>query len=181
MCFFPPVDRKPQKSGLHFYAKRVELHLASIPASAAALASIADAGGSPVAAKFSSPYASSPYASSKATASGGVDRVNEVRFQGGTDVFDFSKLKPGFSIEKFQVRQLSATCDEGASAYTDGNWDSQLNGNAVRITWQEHHCHDSGFGAVSGYDFSNASYGLEVWVVGPVLSPSESPWQEGVN
>ncbi len=181
LVLFPTSGPQAQKSGLHFYAKRAELHLASIPASAATLVSIADAGGSPVAAKFSSPYTSSPSASSKATASGGVDRFNDVRFQGGTDVFNFSKLKPGFSIEKFQVRELSAICDDGASAYTDGNWDSQLNGNAIRVTWQEHHCHDPGLLSVSGYDFSNASYGLEVWVVGPVLNPGESPWQDGVN
>ena len=182
LVLFPTSGPQAQKTGLHFYAKRAELHLASIPGSAAGLASIADAGGSPVSAKFSSPYTSGPDASSKASASGGVDRFNDVRFQGGTDVFDFSKLKPGFSIERFQVRQLSSICLDGASAYTDGNWDSQLSGNAIRVTWQEHHCHDSG--GVLGtfaYDFSNASYGLEVWVVGPVLSPGESPWQDGVN
>jgi hypothetical protein len=110
-----------------------------------------------------------------------VDRINEVRFPGGTDVFDFSKLKPGFSVEKFQVAQLSVTCDPSETSYTDGNWNSQLSGNSIRVTWQEHHCHSpSGFPGALGGDLSDASYGLDVWVIGPALAPGDSPWQDGV-
>ena len=182
LVIFPANGPQAQKAGLHFYAKRAELLLASMPTSETSLTPITDDSGSPVAAKFSSPYPLS-----NGSMSGGVDRYNVVRFVGGTDSFDFSKLKPGFVLEKFQVDTLSQS-DAGASsacsgfgpststAYTDGNWAWQMSGNTIHVTWMEAHCHD----AFNG-DFSDASYGLNVWVVGPVISSATSPWQDGVR
>lgn len=176
LVLFPGTGPQVQKSGFRFYAKRAELHLTAIPAGQVALASTSDDGGSPVQAKLSSPFTVST-----GSMSGGVDRTNVVRFPGGTDVFDFSRLKPGFTVEKFQVNQLSnASCSDlgptTTTAYTDGSWNSQMSGNTIRVTWQEQHCHDAYFG-----DASDASYGLDVWLTGPVLGPGESPWQDGVN
>lgn len=182
LVIFPASGPQAQKAGLHFYAKRAELLLATMPTSEASLTPITDDSGSPVTAKFSSPY---PLSSG--SMSGGVDRYNVVRFVGGTDSFDFSKLKPGFVLEKFQVDTLSQA-DAGASsacsgfgpttstAYTDGNWAWQMSGNTIRVTWMEAHCHD----AFNG-DWSDASYGLNVWVIGPVISSATSPWQDGVR
>ena len=176
LVLFPASGPQAQKSGLRFYAKRGEMLLTSIPASVVSLAPINDDSGSPVTAKFSSPYPLST-----GSMSGGVDRYNIVRFPGGTDVIDFSKLKPGFTIEKWQVSELSvAQCGSlgptTTTGYTDGNWAWQMAGNTIRVTWQEAHCHDAYFG-----DNSDASYGLNVWVVGPVLSSGASPWQDGVK
>lgn len=182
LVIFPASGPQAQKTGLHFYARRAELQLASVPISEATLTPITDDSGSPVTAKFSSPYPLSG-----GSMSGGVDRVNAVRFVGGTDSFDFSKLKPGFVLEKFVVDTLSqgdaiasSACSgfgpSTSTAYTDGNWAWQMSGNAIQVTWMEVHCHD----AFNG-DFSDASYGLNVWVVGPVISPATSPWQDGVR
>jgi hypothetical protein len=176
LVVFPASGPQTQKSGFRFYAKRAEIPLGSIPASSASLTSIKDDGGSPVKATFSSPYQLIQSGVSTAV-SAGVDRVNTVRFVGGTDVFDFSKLKPGFVVSRYQVNELSnATCSDlgptTTTNYTDGTWSWQLSGNTIRVTWQEAHCHDAYFG-----DASDASYGLSVWAVGPVLSSSSSPWQ----
>lgn len=176
LVLFPTNGAQAQKSGFRFYALRAELHVTSIPASQVSLASINDDGGSPVTAKLSSPYTAN-----NQSVSGGVDRVTAVRFPGGTDVFDFSKLKPGFSVEKFQVTEVSmASCGElgptTTTYYTDGTWSWQQTGNTINVTWQEAHCHDAYFG-----DNSDASYGLDVWLVGPVLGPGDSPWQNGVK
>jgi hypothetical protein len=174
LVLFPTTGPQAQKSGFQFYAMRRELLLTSIPSSEVTLASITNDSGGSVTARFSSPYTGN--------LSGGVDRYNMVRFPGGTDAFDFSKLKPGFALEKFQVSPLSAASASTSSAcqgfgpttstaYTDGNWAWQMTGNAIHVTWQEAHCHD----AFNG-DFSAASYGLNVWVIGPALSSSGSPW-----
>ena len=182
LVIFPASGPQAQKAGLHFYAKRAELLLASVPTSEASLTPITDDSGSPVTGKFSSPY---PVSSG--SMSGGVDRYNAVRFVGGTDSFDFSKLKPGFVLEKFQVDTLSQSDSVASSActgfgpttstaYTDGNWAWQMSGATIQVTWMEVHCHD----AYNG-DFSDASYGLNVWVVGPVISSATSPWQDGVR
>jgi hypothetical protein len=182
LVIFPASGPQTQKAGLHFYAKRAELLLGSLPTSEASLTPINDDSGSPVTAKFSSPY---PVSS--ASMSGGVDRYNVVRFVGGTDSFDFSKLRPGFVLEKFQVDTLSQSVAGASSAcggfgpttstaYTDGNWAWQMSGNTIQVTWMEAHCHD----AFNG-DYSDASYGLNVWVVGPVISSATSPWQDGVR
>ena len=178
LVLFPANGPEAQKSGFRFFAMRRELLLSSIPSSEVTLAPITDDGGGQVTAKFSGPYQLS-----SGNLSGGVDRYNVVRFPGGTDAFDFSKLKPGFALEKFQVTTLSDQASVTSSAcsgfgpttstaYTDGNWAWQMTGNTIQVTWKEDHCHD----AFNG-DFSAASYALNVWVVGPVLSSSGSPWQ----
>ncbi|MGH3184799.1 MAG: hypothetical protein ACRDOE_23225, partial [Streptosporangiaceae bacterium] len=176
LVLFPASGPQTTKSSLRFHAERGEIRLTSIPASAVSLVPINDDSGAPVSAKFSSPYSYSG-----GGASGGVDRVNMVRFPGGTDAFDFSKLKPGFVIEKWQASELSrAQCDEAGPTsttfYTDGNWAWQLTGTTLSVTWQESHCHDAMFG-----DGSDASYGLTVWVLGPVLGSGASPWQAGAR
>lgn len=176
LLLFPGNGPQVQKSGFHFSAQRAEIHLASIPASQATLATIADSGGSPVQATLSSPYTVGA-----AALSGGVDRNSVARFSGGTDVFSFARLKPGFTVEKFQVNELSnASCNDlgptTTTTYTDGNWNWQLSGSTIRVSWEEQHCHDAYFG-----DASDAGYGLDVWLSGPVLGPGDSPWQDGVN
>ena len=182
LVIFPANGPQAQKSGFHFYAKRIEMLLTSIPKSEASLGPINDDSGNPVTAQFSSPYSLSG-----GNMSGGVDRYNVVRFPGGTDSFDFSKLKPGFVLEKFQVDTLSqvdinmsSACTgfgpTTSTAYTDGNWAWQMTGNTIQVTWMEAHCHD----AFNG-DWSGANYGLNVWLVGPVISSATSPWQAGVQ
>lgn len=178
LVLFPANGPEAQKSGFRFFAMRRELLLSSIPSSEVTLAPITDDSGGQVTARFSGPYQLS-----SGNLSGGVDRSNVVRFPGGTDAFDFSKLKPGFVLERYQVTTLSDQATVGSSAcsgfgpttstaYTDGNWAWQMTGNTIQVTWKEDHCHD----AFNG-DFSAASYALNVWVVGPVLSSSGSPWQ----
>ncbi|HEV2232564.1 MAG TPA: hypothetical protein VGV68_04065 [Terriglobia bacterium] len=133
----------------------------------------------------------------------GVDRVNAVRFPAGTDVFSFNGLDPGFVLEKFQIDERNivvchagglfyigaaleagvpgigvgnlknAISSQGVTNYSDGTWNASINQNTIRVNWAEGHCH-----ATDGNDSSNSSYALHVWVVGPVLRPGTSPWQQ---
>lgn len=178
LVLFPASGPQASRPGFKFYAMRREVLLASIPPSKVSLVPINDDSGSPVAPVYSSPY-KGQFTGQNLGMSGGADRANNVRFPGGTDVFDFANLKPGFSIEKFQVTELSnvSGCPTfGPSTttyYTDGGWAWQQVGNTIRVSWQEAHAHDAYYG-----DCSDASYGLNVWVVGPALSPAGSPWQD---
>jgi hypothetical protein len=168
LVLFPASGPQVSRPGFRFYAMRRRVRLTSIPPYVVSFAPIIDDSGVPVQARYSSPYQGE---------SGGVDRFNIVRFPGGTDVFHFAKLKPGFVLERFQVEMLSdAVCGSFGPTtttwYTDGSWGWQMVGNTIRVTWQESHCHDAYAG-----DESDASYGLNVWVVGPALSPTGSPWR----
>ncbi len=178
LVLFPANGPQASRPGFKFYAMRRELLLSSIPAGQVSLAPINDDSGSPVIPQYSSPYKGM---------SGGVDRFNAVRFVGGTDQFNFTRLKPGFVLEKYQVNTLSdaATATSSActgfgpttsTAYTDGNWAWRMQGNSIQVSWMEDHCHD----AFNG-DFSAASYGLQVWVVGPAVTPATNPWQDGTQ
>jgi hypothetical protein len=182
LVLFPANGPQATKSGFRFFAMRRELLLSAIPASAATLAPINDDAGNPVAPEYSSPY-KDQWTNQNMGTSAGVDRMNSVRFPGGTDTFDFSGLKPGFVLEKYQVKELSAAGTSGQCGiiieqetdYTDGTWGWQMTGNTIRVSWQEAHAH------IECEDESDASYGLSVWVVGPALSPNTSPWQGGVK
>lgn len=180
LILFPTNGPQAQRPGLKFYAQRVEIHLTSIPASTVTLAPINDDGYAAVTPKFTSPYV---FSGGTNKASGGVDRFDTTRFPGGADVFDFSKLKPGFTVEKYQVHELSAAATSGVCGllvlndtdYTDGAWGWQMTGSTIQVAWQEAHAH------IPCEDESNASYGLDVWLIGPPLAPGESPWKDGVN
>ncbi|MHB8655211.1 MAG: hypothetical protein ACYDA9_15180 [Terriglobia bacterium] len=178
LVLFPASGPQATKSGFRFYAMRRELLLSTIPAGAVKLAQINDDAGSPVAPQYSSPY-KDQWTNQYLGMSAGVDRTNSVRFPGGTDAFIFSGLKPGFVLEKYQVKELSAAGTSGECGiaieqetdYTDGTWGWQMTGNTIQVSWQEAHAH------IECEDESDASYGLNVWVVGPALSAGGSPWQ----
>jgi hypothetical protein len=176
LVLFPANGPQVQKSGFRFSAMRRELLLSSIPASEASLSPTNDDEGNPITMQYSSPSQG---------ASAAVDRYNGVRFPGGTDVFDFSKLKPGFVVEKFQVTPLNNSntnpgCGQSGPStttfYIDGSWAWQMAGNTIRVSWQETHCHDAYQG-----DASDSSYGLNVWVLGPAVSANTNPWQDGLK
>jgi hypothetical protein len=119
---------------------------------------------------------------------GGVDRNDWYRFGGGTDVFNFSKLKPGFGVSRYQIDERTmANCYNGLNVllieitdYNDGNWNAQLNysTNQIQVSFAEEHAHCDGQG---GTDSSNSTYALNVWVSGPAMSASNSPWQAGIQ
>ena len=175
LVLFPAVGKQAERSGFKFYALRREILLNNIPAGQVYLAPIKDDAGNLVLPHYASPFSG---------ASAEVQRSNVVRFPGGTDQFNFDKLKPGFVVEKYQVSKGSDSigCESPGievpdeTDYTDGAWNWESSGNAIRITWQEKHVHCTGAVGETA-DGSLASYGLHVWLVGPALSPGASPWQ----
>lgn len=118
----------------------------------------------------------------------GVDRNDWYRFGGGMDVFDFSKLKSGFGVSRYQIDERTMpTCWNGLNVlvisetdYDDGTWNAQFTfaRQQIQVTFAEKHAHCDGQG---GTDSSNSTYALSVWVSGPVMSANSSPWQAGIQ
>lgn len=207
LVLFPPNQPQGQKSGFRFFAMRREIRLASIPGADIFLRPINDASSRPVQAFYSSPYRGLAQTIATQTGASpsqvipnidqgwtaGVDRNDLYRFSPGTDIVSFDRLKPGFVLQRFQIDERNiAVCHvgiglgdvltggaltglhaaEGVTNYNDGTWQARIYQNAIRVTSAEKHCHATG-----GNDSSNSSYALNVWVVGPALSPGVSPWQ----
>lgn len=120
--------------------------------------------------------------------SAGVDRNDWYRFGGGTDIFDFSKLKPGFGVSRYQIDERTMpTCWNGLNVlvisqtnYDDGSWNAQFtfSRQQIQVSFAERHAHCDGQG---GTDSSNSTYALTVWVSGPAVSANNSPWQAGIQ
>lgn len=194
------------KSGLKFYAMRREMLLQEIPKSEVALAAVRDSRGLGVVPYYSSPFWGLGYSTALQTGvprnvadaevnnadksmTSGVDRNAWSRFSGGSDIFDFTKLKPGFYVSRFQIdgRNLQICLNPISMSiavptetdYQDGSWNAQLYvaQSQIHVNWQEGHCHISD----GGTDSSNSTYGLNVWVKGPAIRPTGNPWQEGLK
>jgi hypothetical protein len=206
LVIVPAAGQPGQKSGFKFFAMRREYLLPSIPQSQVALAQITDDGGKGVPPWYSSPYQGTWYSESTQTGNtqaqviaqglnadqgmtAGADRNAWYRFGGGTDVYDFTMLKPGFYVSKFQIDEhtfpvcfpnpgFTFSLEVGETDYDDGFWNAQYNQieNKIHVDFAERHCH-----AVNGSDSSNSTYALNVWVKGPALSPGSSLWQAGVK
>lgn len=188
-----------RQTGFKFYAMRQEIHLTSVPQGQVSLANIVDDGGSPVQPVYSSPYQGLAYSETvqgysqqaQATAAdkgmtAGADRNGWYRFNGGTDLYNFSGLKPGFSVSRFQIdEQTIPYCYESGNLfiadetmYADGTWNAQFDPgqSQLRVDFAEKHCHQT-----NGNDSSNSTYALDIWVIGPAISSNNSPWQSGVH
>ncbi|HXY26263.1 MAG TPA: hypothetical protein VEI73_16545 [Candidatus Acidoferrum sp.] len=212
LVIVPASGQQGQKSGFKFFAMRKEILLRDIPKSEVTLAKITDTGGMGVAGYYSSPYQGLGYSSALQSGRGtapnyveaanlemepnsdkgmtaGADRNARYRFGSGTDEYDFSKLKPGFGVSRFQIDERNLEiCFPGVAfdlgiddetIYNDGSWNAQfyLNENKIRVTFAEAHCHFN----KDGSDSSNSTYALNVWVIGPAMRPQASPWQAGLK
>src|SRR5260370_20570026 len=131
-----------QKAGFKFHAMGREIPLPAIPAKYISLAQITDSNGVNVRPLVSSPYQGMTYSYAyqagfvtnpnylaTAQAEGlnydkgmtvGVDRNDWYRFGGGTDVYDFSQLKPGFYVSKFQIDERNIpVCNKNVDSSLD--------------------------------------------------------------
>ena len=206
LVIIPASGPQGQKGGFKFYALRKEVLLTSIPRGQVTWARIVDSGGQNLGAYYSSPYRGLGFSQAYQTGAteavadaednnadkgmtAGMDRNDFYRFGGGTDVYDFSKLKPDFGVSRWQIDEHTMPiCQEGVGVlpvvpvetdYNDGSWNVQffLAQQQIHVSFAEEHCHMSD----NGTDSSNSTYALNVWVSGPVMSANNSPWQAGIQ
>jgi hypothetical protein len=206
LVIVPASGPQGQKGGFKFYAMRKEVLLTSIPRGQVTWARIVDSGGQNLGAYYSSPYRGLGFSLAYQTGAteavadaednnadkgmtAGMDRNDYFRFGGGTDIYNFSKLKPGFGVSRWQIDERTQPyCIEGVGVapvvpvetdYNDGSWNAQLflAQQQIQVSFAEKHCHMSD----NGTDSSNSTYAMNVWVIGPVMSANNSPWQAGIQ
>ncbi len=159
--------------GFTFYAMREQVTLHSFPQAGVTLGAITATDGHPVPAKYSSPYTNG---SGPGPFTGGVDRNHQARFNPGVDIWDLSRLAPGFQPLGFR---LSYWATEGCGVkvlpadetiYNDGRWSARWdaqNSSRIIVDFAEQHCHQSPSLMQLGDDESNSSYALTITVIGP--------------
>ncbi len=96
-----------------------------------------------------------------------VVRSDPEQFSGGTDSFDFSRLKPGWTVESIQLQNYSVSCPgDITSARSVGNWKTIWADRGFTVTWASNTC-TSYMPPVSSFALSSSEYAIKVWVIGP--------------
>ncbi len=147
-----------QKPGFKFYAMRETTLLTKIPVSAFNYKPLLDAGGSPVV-----PIYTTPAGQGFEGRSSGVYRTSVEPFSGGSDLFDFKGLRPGFTTESLAFQYFMLPQIGGATYQVLGSWETEWRDDNILVRWQMQHSRQQGY----------SYYGLSVWVSGP---RGVSPW-----
>ena len=167
----PSGASQVQKPGFKFYAMRETTLLTKIPAGAVSFAPLTDTGGRSVPSAIASP-GDGTYGFGGMSAS--VVRFAHFVFPGGQDLFDFGKLRPGFTTENMQLQTWTLPSTGGDSYQVQGAWNAEWVGDNIRVSFQMQHYHESaGLSGGGDIDVSESHYGLSVWVSGP---KGVSPW-----
>lgn len=96
----------------------------------------------------------------------------------GNDIWDFSKLAPGFAISSYNLyyetidpSRMCGAWDDQASGDKDGQagqWNFNLiSQNKISVAWPLYYCHDEEYFSSRINKQVLSSYGLAVWVLGP--------------
>ena len=157
------------KGGFKFYAERREVLLPSIPRGDFSLWGLSTSSTSSWRATYNSPasddwgfkgmtaevqwYEALPFMKSN------FDTANMPK--AGRDVYDFSRLKPGFVPTAASLGYESNVCYAG-TLFTSGNFNLTWQASQLWVDWQGQNCANGGDFAVP-----NSVYGLNVWVEGP--------------
>lgn len=166
--------QQTQKGGFKFYAARETVPLSTIPSSWVKLATLSY-GFKTMEAQYSSPPATDP-GPGPAGGSAYVRRFfNGQKFDpaGRYDVYDFSKLAPGWTTDSFQLNTYDQYCPyvvtyrQTFGAYK-GMWEPH---DVVAVWFADTTC--SGFNPISPFliqnyqNWTGSYYALQVWVNGP--------------
>ena len=100
----------------------------------------------------------------------GVDRNSSGHgYPNGTDTWQIKSLAPGFSVDSFQIKTWNASfCTTGfpiadTQTHEYGSWNASLQGDTITVQWKSVYCE----GNNGGFNGTNSSYGLNIWVIGP--------------
>ena len=176
----PSGGPQVQKAGFKFYAVRETTLLTKILPSAFVPAAVTDTANHPVLAQYISP-GGGYFPGTSASVGRGAENV----FNGGQDLFDFSKMKPGFITETYSMGWAVMTNTENYQE--NGTWNGEWVGDNIRVSWKMQHFHHGlnvmdmtafvyslgSAGSKDSTDVSLSLYYLNVWVTGP---KGVSPW-----
>ena len=90
---------------------------------------------------------------------------------GGRDVYDFSRLQPGFVPTNAYLQWQDADCSYASGTLvTVGNFNLEWQSASLWVDWQGQSCQNMRCGGITQGDcfaVPNTNYGLDVWVEGP--------------
>ncbi|MGH9728954.1 MAG: hypothetical protein ACRD33_01160 [Candidatus Acidiferrales bacterium] len=171
--------QQASKGGFKFYAARKEVPLRSIPRGDFSLWGLTTANTSAWKSTYDSPAsATDGWGFQKMTAEvqwdenlpymkNGFDTANMPK--SGRDVYDFSRLQPGFVPTAASLQWEPSSCSAG-TLYTAGNFNLEWQSSSLWVDWQGQNCANVGCGGDGDnrcfYGF-NSVYAVDVWVEGP--------------
>ncbi len=101
-------------------------------------------------------------------ASAFVSRLDSEDFGAGADVYDFTRLNPGWVVDSVQLQTYAVACPgDPIIRQSTGHWDTQWNGRKLTVQLQDDVC-TSRVSPSFKFNLSVSQYALKVWVVGPV-------------
>ena len=157
-----------QKAGFKFYAVRETTRLTKIPVSSVAMGATTPE----ITMMFAGDVKgyTSPGQSLFPGRTAEVLRDSPHVFSGGQDLFDFSKMRPGFTTESWTLEHTDIAIRDNYQE--NGTWAAEWVGDNIRVSWQMQHYHYKTLDGVDR-DHSESNYGLNVWVSGP---KGVGPW-----
>jgi len=97
-----------------------------------------------------------------------VIRSDSESFAVGRDVYDFSRLNPGWVVDSVQLQTYSLSCPGSVSSTeSSGNWGLQWGQHNFAVTLEDDVCISS-VPPSFVFSMSLSQYAATVWVVGPV-------------
>ncbi len=101
-----------------------------------------------------------------------VVRSDTAPFGPGKDIFDFSRLAPGWVIESVQVSRYAPYCPGGQDAsVSGGSWATGWDMQHFTVAWGRDACCTS-IPPAFDFNLSSSQYTVRVWVTGPLGTQS---------
>lgn len=174
--------QQTSKAGFKFYAAREQLRLRSIPRSSFSLWGLTTTKASAWNVTYDSPASPSDGLGFQGTSAevqwnehlaymkNGFDHADAP--SAGRDVYDFSRLQPGFVPTNASLQWQNVDCSSGSGTIvTNGNFNLEWQGAQLWVDWQGQNCQNMNCGGAFQTDcFSsgfNTAYAVDVWVEGP--------------
>jgi hypothetical protein len=96
-----------------------------------------------------------------------IVRSDREPFPAGRDLYDFSQLSPGWTIESVQLNQFGGACPgDKFTADSKGTWTTTWSPHGFAVSWARATCTAS-TGSPFNFTLNSSQYAAKVWVIGP--------------
>jgi len=170
LVIYPSKRRRIELRGCRFVAARGNPQLLSVIPSAWVNLYPSGVGSRSISRlEYFSPTQASDAVPTGTTASSAfVVRSDQEQFGIGSDVFDFSRLNPGWVVESIQLQTYSVSCPEVVTTVQSfGRWEAEWSARGLRVAFEDSVCTSSVPPAFT-FHMSLSQYAIRVWIVGPV-------------
>jgi hypothetical protein len=96
-----------------------------------------------------------------------IVRSDRERFAAGRDIYDFSQLSPGWTVESVQLNQFEGACPgDQVTSDSKGTSTTTWSPHGFAISWTRETC-TSSVGSPFNFTLNSSQYAAKVWVIGP--------------